>query len=426
MSKKCFWIIIVGVCFITIMTVIVLLVFLKKPKIQNLKQEQRKQEKKVDKVSTWKAIIKKWETHEPLQQPQHQQQQQQLRHQPQQQQLQHQPQQQQLQHQPQQQQPQQQQLQQYQQQLQQYQPQEEEISEQKSRPIIRQFFIPQEEEEEEEEKEKQEEKKENEIISEFNIVSYNVRVDVDPAPHSWNYRKSYVLKNMTQFSPSIICLQEATPKVIEYMKQQLPNFNIINTWRNIHSQESSPIIYNTKIWTLKGSKSYLMTGGGLKRCDTHACVGETTFGKGFTAKYPRIMTHAILQNGNTVVNVLNTHYPLASDIQKKCSEVVAKYIHSTLQGQPIVLCGDFNSYDGAAGEIITHLLESTGLQDAHNLNDTPTFGTFKGHFKRGSHKLDYILYRELTPTASSISDFRYGSQNFRPSDHSCIVATFKT
>ena len=266
----------------------------------------------------------------------------------------------------------------------------------------------------------------NRIIDTFSVVSYNIRVDTDPSPHTWNHRKAHVFQNINQYTPSVICLQEATPKVIKDFLVKAPHFESVGAWRSSNDFESSPILYDTRIWQKLESATYLLKGGGVRRCAVGACEGNTSFGKNLVAKHPRVMTHTRLRNGVNIVNVLNTHYPLATSIQKKCSEVIASFISKKLGKEPVILCGDFNSYDGAVAPntTIPHLMNAASLYDAHNGQDTPSFGTFGGHFKKGSKKIDFILYNHVAPISSVISDFRYGPQKFRPSDHSCIAATF--
>jgi endonuclease/exonuclease/phosphatase family metal-dependent hydrolase len=256
------------------------------------------------------------------------------------------------------------------------------------------------------------------------VTSYNIRIDMDPRPHRWADRCRAVIATIKSCHPSIICLQEVTQRALANIVKALPTFLPLGCQRSESSDESNPILVDTRSWKVLGYDTFVMRHGGLRQCYQGRCTGTTQFfNPASVANHPRIITHARLQHGpHTIINVLNTHYPLASEVQHRCSEVISQYM-STLTGT-IILCGDFNSHQGAVAfnTTIPRLLALTDFSDAHMGDDTPTFGTFH-ELHRTGRKIDYIL-SNIKSMSAHIIDARYGPQRYRPSDHSCISATF--
>jgi endonuclease/exonuclease/phosphatase family metal-dependent hydrolase len=259
------------------------------------------------------------------------------------------------------------------------------------------------------------------------IGSYNLRIDVDPAPHDWKNRRSHVVDVLKNMNASIVGLQEVKNSMKRYLKSRFPTFEFVGAGRSRTSDESAPIMIDTSVWTIHRSDTFVMTQNQPTKCNRGVCSAATMFRNIGVAKHPRLVTWARLKNiSGFTVDVYNTHFPLDDAIQHECAKILVKFIENTSKEIPVLMCGDFNNYHHPKSEVapIAHFMKNGFMQDAHALADTPTFGSFTSIFT-DRHKLDFIFYRGLeSPTCAAVDDTVYSSERFRPSDHSAVVATF--
>jgi len=255
----------------------------------------------------------------------------------------------------------------------------------------------------------------------FTILSFNIRCDVDKVPHNWDSRKYEVLHNINIYKPSIICLQESTEKVKKFICKSL-SFDGVGSYRDSSSRaEAGHVIFDPKQWKFVSHKSFVYTEDGIKLCGQVACSSVTVF-NGVKDKHTRIFTHVVLRGVNEI-NVINTHFPLDGTLQAECAKQLIAYINKL--STPVVITGDFNSHylPTSKGTPLDNLMTSASLLDANNLENIPTFGTFK-KIRSNVNKLDYILYRGMSTINAGVSDYRYGKEQFRPSDHQALFASF--
>jgi endonuclease/exonuclease/phosphatase family metal-dependent hydrolase len=259
----------------------------------------------------------------------------------------------------------------------------------------------------------------------FTIVCFNIRCDVDDPPHNWDSRKYEVFKNINRYKPSIVCLQESTEKVKQFLCNSL-SYDAVGSYRDRSSRaEAGHVLFDSTKWKLLSHSSFVYTEAGIKPCGLVACNGVTKF-KNVKDKHTRIFTHVRLK-GTSEINVINTHFPLNKMLQMECAKQLREYINgiSTTTNTPIIVTGDFNSHyePTSKGTPLEELLTNANLFDANNLENIPTFGNFK-KVKPKINKLDYILFRGLKVLNAGVSDYRYGKEQFRPSDHQALFANF--
>jgi endonuclease/exonuclease/phosphatase family metal-dependent hydrolase len=264
------------------------------------------------------------------------------------------------------------------------------------------------------------------VNNNFTVVCYNVRCDVDKPPHDWNSRKRHVVANIARHKPSIVCLQESTESVKQYICSQ-GSYEGCGSYRD-HSyrSEAAHVLFDPKQWRLVKHQTFVFGDGGLRPCPVGACTSRTAFA-GVKAKHTRVFTHVVLRAlyspGLTDVHVINTHFPVENELQEGCAAQLAEYAAS-LTG-PVIVTGDFNSHYSPTrhSSPLQTIIQRGQLLDAHGLQDLPTFGPFH-KLKRKVHKLDYVLYRNLSLVQAGISDYRYGPTSLRPSDHEALFSTF--
>jgi len=260
----------------------------------------------------------------------------------------------------------------------------------------------------------------------FSVLCYNIRCDVDRSPHDWQSRRRHVLVNIARHNPGIVCLQESTSQVQQYLCQHLDgSYVAVGSVRDdSHRAEAAHILVDKNRWGILSQKTFVFTGNDPVVCETSACTSDTVFG-GIRAKHVRVFTHVRLQ-GYRVVNVINTHFPLDDVLQQACARQLSTYVASLTD--PVIVVGDFNSHYAptAPDTPLQLLMTGAGLTDTNQLVDSSTFGSFSA-VDHTVHKLDYILVKEqpgLALVNSSIVGFTYGPSRFRPSDHEALIARF--
>jgi endonuclease/exonuclease/phosphatase family metal-dependent hydrolase len=259
----------------------------------------------------------------------------------------------------------------------------------------------------------------------FTIVCFNIRCDVDDPPHNWESRKYEVFKNIHRYKPSIVCLQESTEKVKQFLCNSL-SYDAVGSYRDRSPRaEAGHVLFDSTKWKLLSHASFVYTEAGIKPCGSMACNGITKF-KDVKDKHTRIFTHVRLM-GTSEIHVINTHFPLNKMLQMECAKQLGLYINaiSASPDTPIVVAGDFNSHyePTSNGTPLQELLIHANLSDVNNLENIPTFGNFR-KVKPTTNKLDYILFRGLKVLNAGVSDYRYGKERFRPSDHQALFANF--
>lgn len=244
-------------------------------------------------------------------------------------------------------------------------------------------------------------------------MSYNVRIDVDPAPFRWVDRRQTVLNDIIRVNPNILCLQESTHKVKNFIQKKLKYFKLVNCTRSVNSEEAVPIFYDQRVWKKIHNATYLFQHDTPKKCDM-VCTGRTEFGH-LKAKHPRIFTVLQLQSStHKSLTIINTHFPLDPEIQKKCAMQLASFVIKIKH--PVIVCGDFNCDLNGAVQL---LLENGHLSDAHDLEMFPTFIPFNTTTPSGS-KIDYILFRGAPLKKQTASHLI----SPKGSDHAAIFASF--
>ena len=273
----------------------------------------------------------------------------------------------------------------------------------------------------------------------FTIATYNIRIDVDKAPHRWIDRRDGVVRNIRESNASIVGLQEAQPHSVAYLTAAFPQMRIIGAWRDQSKSEGCPIMFDQSLWTLLEVKTYLLGGSKPKQCTTDSCSdGRTCFPKIGCDNHARVMTHMTLRSTAAVANgitvdVINTHFPLKQELQQACAKQIVAFADTIQNLRPlttVLVMGDLNTnHEPNEPATAISAFREAQFQDSMNWVDEPTYGPMTHQtLKRDMHRLDYIMYRNrnnsnLKPVQSSVRHF-LEVDGKRPSDHEMCVATF--
>lgn len=271
------------------------------------------------------------------------------------------------------------------------------------------------------------------------ILSYNIRVDVDPAPLNWSTRRAHVLRVILSARPDIVCLQEACVFSVDYLLRHMQEFQVVGAKREKHyASEWCPILYNSSRYTNLSTETILMSLDPHSwSCGKLHCRGRCVMGGKEHTQHPRSLTLAKFQdrNNGVVFYVVNTHFPLLLSHRKVCAEILAQFLRRnlSLESSVVFVAGDFNSNEHPNDQngTIAHMQNqftalNIEIRDPFNFADISTHQEFATG-ARSAHRIDYIMYVDalgkVASTTASIVESRYrnGKDMLSASDHQAVV-----
>lgn len=255
------------------------------------------------------------------------------------------------------------------------------------------------------------------------VMTFNLRVPVDPAPLDWGTRRQLVKQHIKVQQPDFFGVQEAVPNVVNDVASDFPRYAFVGRGRDKDGVgEGTQIFYKADRWRLDPDDN-----GTLQLSPTPDVVGSN----GWEMQFPRIFTwaHLIEKKSGKTVYIFNTHFPLVPKERLLSSILLARAIADRKHPQdPVVLSGDFNACEdedsiqyfigGSAAPV--HLVDS--YRTIHPEDKTGTFHDFGR--KIDSCKVDYILMSdELTAIKAEIikEDPALGFS----SDHNAVTAKIR-
>lgn len=242
------------------------------------------------------------------------------------------------------------------------------------------------------------------------VMSCNVRCinPLDFGKKSWFYRADLLVKGIQNNSPTVIGFQEATKWQYSYLKESMPDYDSVITYRdNAFNSEGCPVFYRKDLYKLIDKNSFWLSETPEK------------MSKDWGAACYRICSYVILEekeSGKQFV-IFNTHLDHISDEARiKGINVVLDKIKQ-FGSLPSVIMGDFNAYEDSE----TYRSATANFLDAKYQTENPmtgaTYQNWGESLDRGS--IDYFMiskegikvdeYRIVTDTYDGV----YASDHFQ-------------
>ncbi len=216
----------------------------------------------------------------------------------------------------------------------------------------------------------------------LSVVTFNLRMDnrLDGVNYFFN-RAPFILDTINERRPDIICFQEATPRILSWLRANLYEYTVVGTGRGIDlSDEANPIAFRKDRFELFALDQFWLSPTphkpGSRYMEQSPC--------------PRICMTAVLRQkqGSELFRVYNTHL---DHISEKARKLGMNSILSKIQSDneayetPVLLTGDMNALPD---EACIRTAIQYGLCD---LTDgvAQSFHNF-GKIKEGE-KIDYIF-----------------------------------
>ena len=247
----------------------------------------------------------------------------------------------------------------------------------------------------------------------INIMTYNIRLDTETdSINKWNNRKEGIVSLIKEEDIHILGIQEALPNQIEYLSQQLKNYDYIGEGRDGGSNgEYSAIYFKSDNVVLEQEETFWLS-------ETPEIPSI-----GWDAAIKRIVTLGVfkIKNLEKKLIVYNTHFDHVGKVaREKSASIILNHItKNSYQDKPTVVMGDFNANPD---ESPIKLL-SEQLQDSFKvLPVKDPIGTFSGFdlCSKLLNRIDYIFTKKI-----NIIDYKHIDKKLPsglwPSDHLPIL-----
>lgn len=248
------------------------------------------------------------------------------------------------------------------------------------------------------------------------VMSFNVRVPVDTdGDKRWSVRRTAMAALVEQAHPDVFGTQELVQEQAQYLAAQLPDYRWFGKGRRgDDSDEHMGVFYDSRALSVVESGDFWLS-------ETPQVPGSSSW----NTDLPRMVTWALFERRSDKRRfyLLNTHFA-HRDQDEAAREHSARLILSRIAALPtnipVVLTGDFNS-DPDQG---TYRVLTASLGDARARAPEPQGPekTFQDFTTQPTRRIDWILFRGLTPTRFSTLDQRPGG--VLPSDHYPVLAEF--
>ncbi len=252
----------------------------------------------------------------------------------------------------------------------------------------------------------------------INVISFNIRYDnPDDGTERWECRKESVLLLIDKFKPDIIGIQEALYNQVEYLSENLKQYNYTGVGRDDGKEEGefSAIYYNDERFDLLSANTFWLSDNPNKP------------GVAWGACCNRIVTWAKFKeklSGNIFFH-FNTHFDHQSkNARVNSSILLAEKINELAGLTPVVVTGDFNS--ASDSEEFLLLLDNASLINCRDFKDNSIIKkddtTFNGFGKILDNVIiDHILINK--GFASAYYKILYDKENNRfISDHFPVLS----
>lgn len=214
------------------------------------------------------------------------------------------------------------------------------------------------------------------------IVTFNLRMDnrADGANYFFS-RAPFILETLGAEKPDVICFQEATPKILEWLKVNLSDYTVVGCGRGADlSDEANPVAFRKDRFELFALDQFWLSPTphipGSRYEEQSTC--------------PRICMTAVLRlkGSERLVRIYNTHLDHVSEKARThgMESVLGKMASDDgSYNIPKLLAGDMNAYPS---ERCIQAAKASGLTDftesvVHSFHD---FGR-----QKTDKKIDYIF-----------------------------------
>ncbi len=166
------------------------------------------------------------------------------------------------------------------------------------------------------------------------VMTFNLRFENDrDGENAWVNRREMVVKIIDRYQPVILGTQEGKWTQLTYLRDQLPEYEIVTTGRTPDKTIQCPtLFFRKKECTIEAGKDFWLS----KTPDVH-------LSKDWDSAFPRMLSFAQirLEKSNQRIIAAVTHLDnMGVEARGHQAKIISKWVNQ--QKNPIILTGDFN------------------------------------------------------------------------------------
>ena len=249
---------------------------------------------------------------------------------------------------------------------------------------------------------------------EISIMSFNLRYDnEEDGDDKWDNRKQSCIKMLNKYSPSIIGIQEGQQQQIDFLEDNLINYNYVGKVNQYGPWgEYKAIFYNKNKFNLLDHNTFW-----LSETPEYESLG-------WDANNVRIVTWAKLKDveNNKIIFVFNTHFDHKGKVsQRESSKLLVKKIREIAENNtPIFITGDFNMLIGNARLDPVRENYLCAQRYANQSDNIKSFNAFGRWYL--NRNIDFVFYKNVTSLSYKTIVEDFGVPFI--SDHYPIISNF--
>ena len=249
------------------------------------------------------------------------------------------------------------------------------------------------------------------------FMSYNIRYDnPGDGEDRWELRKTEVCEMIRRHNPDFIGIQEALPRQVKFMGNELDEYDHVGYGRDGKGtdSESVPVFYRKKDFDLLEYEVFWLS-------ETPQVPS-----RGWDAALNRIVTYCIFKDKETQekIHVFNAHFDHKGEQARSNSArlLISNLGSRELLNEKVIVMGDLNSRPDEEPILVLKQV----LSDAHEVAETEATGpagTFNGFVVDSvdGGRIDYIFSLNLRVLKFKTLDDKRDNGRW-PSDHLPVLA----